>query len=138
MADRGIRIGVAGATGAVGREMLRLLEDCEWPIGSVRALASSRSAGSNVPFRGAPLHVETLNAESLRNIDVALFSAGGSVSKEFCPKCLVDFFCLSRYDFRTFCYPHPRFFRKLFCNGLILIGSFRYSEFYLWQFSLAV
>ncbi len=84
MSENRLRVAVAGATGAVGREMLRLLETRDW-VGEVRGLASARSAGSNVPFRGAPLTVDELTVDSFQNIDVALFSAGGSVSKEFAP-----------------------------------------------------
>jgi aspartate-semialdehyde dehydrogenase len=84
MSENLLRVAVAGATGAVGREMLRILEDKPW-VGEVRCLASARSAGSNLPFRGAPLVVDELTADSFEGIDVALFSAGGSTSKTFAP-----------------------------------------------------
>ncbi|RJQ50996.1 MAG: aspartate-semialdehyde dehydrogenase [Actinobacteria bacterium] len=78
-------VAVVGATGAVGEEMLNVLEQRSFPCGSVRALASERSAGMKVPFAGAQLVVEELTRHSFGGIDIALFSAGGSVSKEFAP-----------------------------------------------------
>ncbi len=78
-------VAVAGATGAVGREMLRTLEQRRFPAKRVVALASSRSAGKKVPFAGGEITVETLGPESFRGVDIALFSAGASVSREFSP-----------------------------------------------------
>jgi aspartate-semialdehyde dehydrogenase len=77
-------IAVAGATGAVGREMLEILEQRKFPHASIKLLASERSAGQTIRYRGEPHKVETLTHESLRGVDLALFSAGGSISKEFC------------------------------------------------------
>ncbi len=79
-------IAVAGATGAVGREMLEILEQRNFPHASIKALASPRSAGQKLPFAGRQLTVEPLTHESLKGVDIALFSAGSSISKEFCPK----------------------------------------------------
>lgn len=76
-------VAVAGATGAVGREMLAVLEQRSFPASSVKALASARSAGSTVPFAGGKLVVEEMTAESFAGVDIALFSAGGSISKQF-------------------------------------------------------
>jgi aspartate-semialdehyde dehydrogenase len=78
-------VAVAGATGAVGREMLLTLEQRSFPAAAVRALASSRSAGKKLPFAGSELTVEEMTPESFDGVDIALFSAGGSVSKELAP-----------------------------------------------------
>ncbi len=80
----GLTIAVVGATGAVGREMLKIVGERSW-TGEVRALASERSAGTMVPFRGDALCVQTLTQESFAGVDIALFSAGGSISREFGP-----------------------------------------------------
>ena len=74
-------VAIAGATGAVGIEMLRVLEERRFPASRVRALASSRSAGRKLPFAGADLTVEEMTAGSFEGVDIALFSAGGSVSE---------------------------------------------------------
>src|SRR6185369_14641637 len=79
-------IAVAGATGAVGREMLEILEQRNFKHASIKTLASPRSAGQKLPYRGGHLTVEPLTHESLKGVDVALFSAGSSISKEFCVK----------------------------------------------------
>ena len=78
-------IAIAGATGAVGTEFLKLLEARNFPMKSLRLLASSRSAGSKLKFRGENLEVEELTPKSFKGIDIAFFSAGGSRSKEFAP-----------------------------------------------------
>jgi len=75
-------IAVAGATGAVGREMLNVLEQRAFPAARVLAYASSRSAGRRVPFGGAELVVEEMTPASFAGVDIALFSASASVSKE--------------------------------------------------------
>lgn len=75
-------VAVAGATGAVGREMLAVLEQRAFPAERVIALASHRSAGSRIPFGGGELVVEEMTPESFRGVDLALFSAGASVSRE--------------------------------------------------------
>src|SRR2546423_6623572 len=79
-------VAVVGATGAVGAEMLRVLERRDFPVASLRALSSERSAGKNVLFAGESLVVEELASGSFRGIDVALFSAGASVSREWAPR----------------------------------------------------
>jgi aspartate-semialdehyde dehydrogenase len=79
-------VAVAGATGAVGREMLRILEERDFPAGEVRALASSRSAGAKLPFKGGELTVQELKEDSFQDVQLALFSAGGGTSREFAPK----------------------------------------------------
>ncbi|WP_243313281.1 aspartate-semialdehyde dehydrogenase [Fundidesulfovibrio agrisoli] len=78
-------VAVAGATGAVGREMLKTLEDRNFPATEVRALASSRSAGTTVPFKDGELTVAEMTEKSFEGVDLALFSAGGSTSKKFAP-----------------------------------------------------
>jgi len=75
-------VAVAGVTGAVGREMLLTLEQRAFPASRVIALASSRSAGKKVPFAGGELVVEEMTPQSFQGVDIALFSAGASVSKE--------------------------------------------------------
>jgi aspartate-semialdehyde dehydrogenase len=76
-------VGVAGATGAVGREMLLTLAQRQFPAAEVRALASSRSAGRRVAFAGGELTVVEMTPESFEGVDIALFSAGAGVSKQF-------------------------------------------------------
>ncbi len=78
-------IAVVGATGAVGGVMLKLLEERKFPAAEVRPLASAGSAGQTVPFAGEEIAVRELTAGSFAGIDIALFSAGGTRSKEFAP-----------------------------------------------------
>ncbi len=78
-------VAVCGATGAVGREMLKTLEQRDFPAATVRAFASARSAGTKVPFKGGELAVEELTENSFSGVDLALFSAGGATSKKFAP-----------------------------------------------------
>lgn len=76
-------IAIVGATGAVGQEMLSILHEREFPMGELRLLASERSEGKKYNFNGSTLIVEKLTEECFDNIDIALFSAGSSRSKEF-------------------------------------------------------
>jgi aspartate-semialdehyde dehydrogenase len=76
-------VAVAGATGAVGIEMLKVLSQRKFPAERVIALASSRSAGKRVPFGDGELVVEELTEDSFKGVDIALFSAGAGVSKQF-------------------------------------------------------
>src|SRR6185369_15998468 len=78
-------VAVVGATGVVGREMLRTLERRNFPAKRVVALASERSAGKKLDYRGTTLTVETLGPDSFKGVDIALFSAGAGTSKEFAP-----------------------------------------------------
>ncbi|MDL2290977.1 aspartate-semialdehyde dehydrogenase [Desulfovibrio sp. OttesenSCG-928-F20] len=80
-----LTVAVAGATGAVGREMLATLEAREFPADNIIALASSRSTGVTLPFRGGELVVQELTEQSFAGVDLALFSAGGDASKQFAP-----------------------------------------------------
>lgn len=82
-------VAVCGATGAVGREFLKVLHDVDFPASEVRALASSRSAGKKLPFDGCgqvpagELTVQEMTPEAFEGVDIALFSAGAGVSKQF-------------------------------------------------------
>ncbi len=78
-------VAVVGATGVVGREMLRTLERRAFPAKQVIALASARSAGKKLPFAGGELTVQTLGPESFAGVDIALFSAGAGTSREYAP-----------------------------------------------------
>ncbi len=78
-------VAVVGATGAVGRTMLSILEERKFPVGRLVPLASSRSTGTQVEFNGQKITVEELKADSFEGLDIALFSAGGSISREFGP-----------------------------------------------------
>lgn len=78
-------LAIVGATGAVGIEMLRVLERRNFPVASLRLLASPRSAGKKLLFRGEELTVEPLTQSSFEGIEIALFSAGGGISREYAP-----------------------------------------------------
>lgn len=78
-------VAVVGATGAVGREMLKTLEQRNFPAEKVIALASSRSAGSKIEFKDQELSVQELKEDSFKGIDIAVFSAGGETSEKFAP-----------------------------------------------------
>jgi len=81
----GVNVAVVGVTGAVGTEMLRVLERRDFPIDELRPLASNRSAGKSVVFRGKEVLVQELTADSFEGMNIGLFSAGGSISREFVP-----------------------------------------------------
>ena len=81
--SRQYRVAVAGATGAVGGEILRTLEQRDFPVANLRLLASSRSVGKKLSFNGEDLPVEELGHDSFQGIDLALFSAGAGRSREF-------------------------------------------------------
>src|SRR5438270_2264538 len=78
-------IALVGATGAVGAELLRVLERRNFPVAKIRALASGKSAGKKVQFRNKPITVEELSEDSFDKIDIAFFSAGGDISRKFVP-----------------------------------------------------
>jgi len=84
------KIAVAGATGAVGEEMLKMLERRNFPIESIKLLASERSVGKKIKFNGKDIAVELLTHESGKGCDIALFSAGGDISKEYAPSFAKD------------------------------------------------
>ncbi len=79
-------VAVVGATGAVGEAMLSILEERNFPVGEVYALASSKSVGKRIPFKGGSLKVEDLADFDFSKAQIGLFSAGGSVSAEYAPK----------------------------------------------------
>ena len=79
------RVAIVGATGAVGVELLSCLETRNFPLASLKLLASNRSAGKQVAFRGEMLTVEELTKDSFADVDLALFAAGGDISREYAP-----------------------------------------------------
>jgi aspartate-semialdehyde dehydrogenase len=85
MAKKLWNVAIAGATGAVGNQMIECLEERKFPVGKIKFLASERSVGKILEFRGKPVTVELLDHNAFEGIDIALFSAGGSRSEEFCP-----------------------------------------------------
>jgi len=78
-------VAVVGATGAVGVEMIKTLEKRNFPVGKLTLLASARSAGKKLKFKGQDITITELAKDSFKGVDIALFSAGGSISKEFAP-----------------------------------------------------
>ncbi len=83
--NRNPHVAVVGATGAVGIEMIKTLEKRHFPVGQITLLASARSVGKKLRFRNEEITVKELTKTSFAGIDIALFSAGGSISKEFAP-----------------------------------------------------
>src|SRR5204862_444014 len=83
--NRTPHVAVVGATGAVGVEMIKTLEKRTFPVGKLTLLASARSAGKKLSFRGETTQVQELKKDAFKGIDIALFSAGGAISKEFAP-----------------------------------------------------
>ena len=83
---KGVNIAVVGATGMVGRNFLKILDERKFPINNLYLFSSEKSAGSKLTFTGKEYEVEVLTEESFkRDIDIALFSAGGAVSKKYAP-----------------------------------------------------
>ncbi len=85
MGEKMIDVAVAGATGAVGNQMIRCLEERNFPVRSIKLLASKRSVGRELRFRGELIPVEELTPQSFKGVGVALFSAGGDTSLAFAP-----------------------------------------------------
>ena len=83
--NRNPHVAIVGATGAVGIEMIKTLEKRNFPVSKLTLLASARSVGKKLKFRGQEIAVTELTKNSFNGIDIALFSAGGSISKEFAP-----------------------------------------------------
>lgn len=83
--SKSYHVAIAGATGAVGLEMLKVLERRNFPVGRLSLLASARSAGKTLAFKGQPHPVGELTEESFAGVDIALFSAGGSISLKYIP-----------------------------------------------------
>ena len=84
-AKKSFRVAIVGATGAVGEELLRVLERRSFPVEHLLPLCSGRSAGKPVSFRGEEIAAEELSAKSFAGIDLAFFSAGGNISREYGP-----------------------------------------------------
>jgi aspartate-semialdehyde dehydrogenase len=80
-----VNVAIVGATGAVGQEFLTVLAERNFPIKNLRLLASARSAGKKVDYRGQTYTIEELTHDSFNDVQIAFFSAGGSISKEFAP-----------------------------------------------------
>ncbi len=83
--SRNLHVAIVGATGAVGIEMMKVLEKRQFPVGKMTLLASARSAGKTLPFAGEDVTVQELRADSFNGVDIALFSAGASISREYAP-----------------------------------------------------
>jgi len=83
MKEKKCSVAVVGATGAVGLEFLKCLEHRHFPLSDLRLLASARSKGKKLPFQGRAIKVEELNENSFKGVQIAFFSAGGSISKKY-------------------------------------------------------
>tara|TARA_B100000686_G_scaffold342587_1_gene422019 strand:+ start:805 stop:1821 length:1017 start_codon:yes stop_codon:yes gene_type:complete len=90
MAKNRYHVAVVGATGAVGRKMVEILGDRNFPVGKLTLLASSNSIGSCLSFDGENIDVQELNERSFRDVDIALFSAGSDISRRFSPSAVKD------------------------------------------------
>jgi aspartate-semialdehyde dehydrogenase len=90
MGSKQFNVGLAGATGAVGNQMIACLEERNFPVKSIKLLASSRSVGRELTFKGAAVKVEELKEDSFKGLDIALFSAGGGTSTHFAPYAAKD------------------------------------------------
>lgn len=86
----GKTVAVAGATGVVGQQILKTLEERNFPVSALKPLASERSKGKTVTFRGESIPVEVLSETSFKGVDIALFSAGGGTSKQYSPHAAKD------------------------------------------------
>src|SRR5258708_4720478 len=78
-------VAIAGVTGAVGAEFIATMNKRGFPVGKLKALASARSAGKIIDFRGERIVIEELNENSFEGVDIALFSAGSGISRSFSP-----------------------------------------------------
>lgn len=85
MGNRSYNVAVVGATGAVGHEMINVLEQRVFPVKEIKLLASTRSAGEKLEFQGEKVTVEVLTEDSFKGVEIGLFSAGGSISERFAP-----------------------------------------------------
>ena len=83
--SNGIRVAIMGATGAVGQEFLNLLEERNFAMSELRLLASARSAGKTMRFKGQDIPVQELTHNSFEGLDLVLASAGGKISRDFAP-----------------------------------------------------
>src|SRR6478752_4477456 len=80
-----VNVAIVGATGAVGQEFFTVLAERNFPMKNLKLLASAKSAGKKAEFKGKSYMVEELTHESFKDVQIAFFSAGGSISKEFAP-----------------------------------------------------
>ena len=87
--SREYRVGILGATGAVGEELIKLLTERNFPISELKLLASERSAGKTIDFKGQPITVEAVGPEAFKGLDIVFASAGGSTSKQWA-KTIID------------------------------------------------
>ena len=85
MSPKALNVAVAGATGAVGNQMIACLDERNFPVQSIKLLASSRSAGKKLKYKNQDVTVEELTVDSFKGVDIALFSAGGGTSQTFAP-----------------------------------------------------
>jgi aspartate-semialdehyde dehydrogenase len=90
VSEKKFNVAVAGATGAVGNQMIKCLEEADFPVQSVKFLASARSVGRKMRFKGDLIAVEELKEDSFKGVDIALFSAGGGTSEKFAPHAAKD------------------------------------------------
>ena len=90
MVKKKFNVAIAGATGAVGNQMISCLEERKFPTNHIKLLASSRSVGLKVDYRGDSVAVEELTESSFKGVDIALFSAGGGTSEKFAPLAAKD------------------------------------------------
>jgi len=82
---KAFHVAVVGATGAVGNEMIKILEERNFPVGKLKLLASERSLGKSLEYKGESVPVEVLREDSFAGVQIGLFSAGGSISEKFAP-----------------------------------------------------
>jgi len=82
---KAFHVAVVGATGAVGNEMIKILEERNFPVGKLKLLASERSLGKSLEYKGKSIPVEVLKEDSFTGVQIGLFSAGGSISEKFAP-----------------------------------------------------
>ncbi len=85
MSERYYRVAVVGATGLVGQKMIQVLQERQFPVEQLRPIASESSVGKSVRFRGAEIEIQPLTPEVFSGVDIALFSAGATVSREYAP-----------------------------------------------------
>lgn len=85
MSNQSFNVAVVGATGAVGQQIVRLLEERDFPVNTLKLLSSARSAGKKVIFKGQEVTVEEATPDSFEGVHIALFSAGGDISKALAP-----------------------------------------------------
>ncbi len=110
---RGYHVAIVGATGAVGQELLRVLERRSFPAASLRPIGSARSAGKSVQFCDESIPVQELATKSFDKIDIAFFSAGGEISRKHVPvSCQADAIAIDNSSAPRF-WRSPDFRRKL-------------------------